>query len=254
MNVVWQDATGDVRLMVGGMDVGLHERGSPVLRRRVPRRGRGDVLDDADALLVASDVLELDAAGDRGEHGVVRPRPVPGPAMNVMPRWRTMIEPALTSWPSPPLDAQPLADRCRGRSWSWSLPSCGPRCYSSFPVWSAAASVPVSTASVTSASASAAAVALGLLLRAGFGRGRGRYGRQRQQRRRPACPRVPASAAALSAAAFAAASAAACSCLSTLACSLAALRPAQAMSAMRSSVRSARAPLLDAGSAPWACT
>src|SRR6187397_854561 len=32
-----------------------------------------------------------------------RPRPVPGPARKVMPRWRTMIEPAVTSWPSPRL-------------------------------------------------------------------------------------------------------------------------------------------------------
>ena len=62
--------------------------------RRRPRRGCASC---------RGGVLEADAAGDGGEDRVVAPRPVPGPARNVMPRWRTMIEPAGTSWPSPAL-------------------------------------------------------------------------------------------------------------------------------------------------------
>ena len=59
-------AADDLGLLVLGMNIWLHA-GSPAASRRERCLG----LDDADALLVAALVLELDAAVDGGEDGVV---------------------------------------------------------------------------------------------------------------------------------------------------------------------------------------
>ncbi len=52
-----------------------------------------------------------------------RPMPTPGPGRNRVPRWRTMIIPALTSWPAK-TSRRDAGSRSRGRSWRNRGPSC----------------------------------------------------------------------------------------------------------------------------------
>ena len=56
-------------------------------------------LDDRDEAALAARA-ELDLAVAHREDRVVAADPVPGPGRNRVPRWRTMIMPALTSWPA----------------------------------------------------------------------------------------------------------------------------------------------------------